>query len=720
MHRHRAPRRLAHLAEELRADGRVGDLLQGSPALLVGERESCQRLAVEPTAGVEHAVAESADQSSESGLTRLDYEARDCVRVDDDRPSQRQHRCNGRLPGSDASSEADDDHGGQSKERPGEPAPRSRPGSASGAPPRARLVPDLAVALRTAPGSGRTVTEPLVGPGPVRNGLRGSGRRADHAGDEAFGLDRRLVILASGLRWGTVAIGFLLGAIADPTDAAFIAAGLALTAHALLLTIRPAHLQPLDREAKLGVGVELALTITSATATGALDSPFLLTPMVPVVLAGFTWGRRQIVGLTIGGALATAVAVVMQRAHPESQRSAALLGIVLALCGAIGAFARRLVIDVAERHAATLEEMSRLETANNLLVALHAAAQTLPASLDLVEVVDSIRARLRTLLDFRALSLLVRDEDGDHWHAALAEGVRLPESIPTSRLPSPMRQAILQRRPVALGSLLSTNRRGLLPTARSGLYVPLVARGDIAAILAVEHDLPAQYSDADVVLLRDLSGPLGLAVDNARWFSRLRRFGAEAERARIARDLHDRLAQSLAYVTFELERLAARQESAELTDLRDVVRGLVAELRETLYQLRADVTPEHDLAEIAAPYLVRFEERTGIRVTWSCSVEHPIPFRVEQDIWRILQEALANAERHAGAASISVRWHVSRTAASLRVADDGRGFVPDQVPPDRYGLVGMHERADAAGALLTISSRPGHGTEISVEMAVSR
>lgn len=557
----------------------------------------------------------------------------------------------------------------------------------------------------------------MAATGPVRKHRRPGGLRVDLTPAETLGLDRRLIILAAGLRWGTLAIGVLIGVLEGPDDIGFLAAGAALTAHAVLLTVRPAHLLPLHREAKVGVGFELALTIAAATLSGGLDSPFLLTPMVPVVLAGFTWGRRQVVGLTIGGALATAVAVAMQRAEPESQRSAALLGIVLALCGAIGAFARRLVIDISESHAATLEEVSRLATANELLVTLHGVAQTLPASLDLGEVVDSIRARLRSLVDFRAISLLVREEPGDRWRVALAEGVRLTESMRTADLPRPMREAMTRRRPLALGELFATGSTGLMPTARSGLYVPLVARGRVVAVLAVEHDRTERYDDADVALLADLAGPLGLAVDNARWFARLRRFGAEAERARIARDLHDRLAQSLAYVAFELERLSAQEDSNGLADLSEVVRGMVTELRETLYQLRADVTPEHDLAEIAEAYLARFAERTGIPVTWHCDVTHPLPFQVEQEIWRILQEALTNVEQHSGADHVTVRWQVLPTGALLEVADDGRGLVPENVPLDRYGLVGMRERADAAGARLDIESRPGRGTTVTVELA---
>src|SRR5690349_20020393 len=95
-------------------------------------------------------------------------------------------------------------------------------------------------------------------------------------------------------------------------------------------------------------------------------------------------------------------------------------------------------------------------------------------------------------------------------------------------------------------------------------------------------------------------------------------FGAEAERARIARELHDNIAQSLAYVAFELERLAAigDERREELTSLHDVVRAIVTGLRETLYGLRSSVTEHRDLEAAASQFLTRLADRSGIAVHW--------------------------------------------------------------------------------------------------------
>jgi signal transduction histidine kinase len=144
------------------------------------------------------------------------------------------------------------------------------------------------------------------------------------------------------------------------------------------------------------------------------------------------------------------------------------------------------------------------------------------------------------------------------------------------------------------------------PESRSVLCTALRAHERVVGLVSLEHSNADTYTEEDSSLIMGLASSLALAVDNARWFSRLRTLGAEAERARIARDLHDNVAQSLAYVGFELDRLAvAHGDDQELKDLQQVVRGVVAELRETLYQLRATVSENQDLVDVAREYITR-------------------------------------------------------------------------------------------------------------------
>src|SRR5262249_4732645 len=162
---------------------------------------------------------------------------------------------------------------------------------------------------------------------------------------------------------------------------------------------------------------------------------------------------------------------------------------------------------------------------------------------------------------------------------------------------------------------------------------------------------------------------------------RLHTLGAEAERGRIARELHDRIAQSLAYVTFELERVQQipGEKTAELAALHSVTRDIMQELRETIYQLRANVSEENEVTAVAADYRAGCEARPGISTRWAPDATRRLPSRVEQELWRIVQEALANVDRHSSAKQVIVHWDVDDLGARLEVSDDGHGFDPARV-----------------------------------------
>jgi signal transduction histidine kinase len=537
-------------------------------------------------------------------------------------------------------------------------------------------------------------------------------------------LDHRLTTLVGSLRWAAISLGLLTVAVKTPPRPMFLLAGLALASFGVAQTLRPVRLDPPGRGLHAWVVAETALVASVVIATGGFTSPFVLATAVPVVLAGYDVGRRRTAGIAYAGFVVIMLVVLLKFHDPQVQRAAAEVGILLLLCGVLGAFARRLVDELGFHQELAWDQVARLSTANELLVALHGVAQTLPASLDLHEVIDSTRTRLRSLFHFGSLVLLVRDDTRDEWTVELSEGVRLPRQLRGDLLAAPLRAVLDHGRPVLETDLLAGNNgRGCSPMARSGMYAPLRARGRLVALIAVEDTTSARYGPDDMGLLTGVTGPFALAVDNALWFMRLRRFGAEAERARIARDLHDRLAQSLAYIAFELERLAGRahvEDREALGELHEVVRGIVGELRETLYQLRTGVSADADLDHVAREYLTRYEERTGVIVHWHSRVERYVPYQVEQELWRVLQEALTNIEHHADATACAIDYRVTDTRVSLVVEDDGRGFDPSHLPADHYGLVGMRERADVLGASLEIESQPGRGTRVSVELEVPR
>ena len=213
-----------------------------------------------------------------------------------------------------------------------------------------------------------------------------------------------------------------------------------------------------------------------------------------------------------------------------------------------------------------------------------------------------------------------------------------------------------------------------------------------------------------------------MSFDNALWFARLRTLGADTERARIARDLHDRIAQSLAYVSFELERHSCAAEpvtTEQLGQLREVIHEIVTELRDTLYDLRATISDQEDLASVAERYLEKLRARHNFDVNYEGPQGLRLPTVVEQELWRIVQEGLHNIAKHAGADRVDLRYAIDGNNAQVELRDNGCGFVPRQVPSGHYGMMGLRERAESIGATLDIASSPGRGTLIRISLEVA-
>src|SRR5581483_7105585 len=365
-----------------------------------------------------------------------------------------------------------------------------------------------------------------------------------------------------------------------------------------------------------------------------------------------------------------------------------------------------------------------------LLSQLTRLALTLPSSLDLGDTVSAAMGHLRQLFDFTGAAVLVLDAATGTWRAEGVAGRPVPAPMTTGHLPPPLLQLALRNGsgPPARGAITEAldaaggGQGGLWPGSRSGIYAPLVARDHLVAVVALERDGGAPFDGRDVEVLSGLAEPLALAIDNGLWFDRLRRLGAEGERDRLARDLHDRFAQGLAYVNLELDRLARHPAPGpQLVELRWQVGGLLGEVRETLRQLRSRVGPSAGLGDLLAAELPRFAERTGVAIRGPaerCAVR--LPVAVEQELWRITQEALDNVERHSKATSLEVTWGCDGRHGRLVVADDGAGFDPGGHitggAGGGSGMTAMRERANAIGARLLVDSHPGSGTWIQVDV----
>jgi signal transduction histidine kinase len=366
---------------------------------------------------------------------------------------------------------------------------------------------------------------------------------------------------------------------------------------------------------------------------------------------------------------------------------------------------------------AAADRLARLAEANDLLSSLHELAQALPSSLDLEQSLDSTVASLRSFWDLHALAVLVPDETSSRWMVVRQEGVRLPLLLEPGALPPALARAA-SAAPGAVIGRMPTGDDGLSAAADAGLYAPLHARGQLVGILAVEHADAGYFGPRDVLLLEGFTDTVALSLDNARWFARLRTVGADAERTRIARELHDRVGQSLATLGFELDLLSRHSPDEDLRPgidrLRRDLRGAMAEIRDTLYDLRTDVSEQRGLAPTLESFLERVQRRTGVVVRLeSGDATERLPLLQEREMWLIAQEAVTNAERHGSPAEVVVRWRSDGRRAELEVVDDGCGFdASAERTTTGHGILGMRERAASIGAHLSVTSSPGGGTRV--------
>jgi signal transduction histidine kinase len=389
---------------------------------------------------------------------------------------------------------------------------------------------------------------------------------------------------------------------------------------------------------------------------------------------------------------------------------------LLLLTAVVAGYGRRISGEANRRASANLDRISQLTDANTLLFNLHRLAQTLPASLDRTEVLDSSLGKLRGLLDFDRGAILLIDETDGSWAVTRRQAVDLASPIAPADLPAPARKALAAWR-TARQPDDGLGGRGLHPDSIGGLYAPLASRNRLVGLVAVESSARV-YGERDRQAVHAFIEPLALAIDNANLFGRLRQASVDEERSRIARELHDRIGQSLASLGFEIDRLVRHRRSGSdiddgLIEVREGVRRVTGEVREALYDLRSDVGEDKDFEHVVAEFGGRVAARSDLRFNIDSQAAGRLPIMQEREMWRIAQEAVINVERHADAASVTVRWRCDGRTAELVVGDDGRGMDAARGGrTDSYGIVGMRERASSIGATLEIRSEPGEGTTV--------
>jgi signal transduction histidine kinase len=245
---------------------------------------------------------------------------------------------------------------------------------------------------------------------------------------------------------------------------------------------------------------------------------------------------------------------------------------------------------------------------------------------------------------------------------------------------------------------------------------------DVAVIAGVmsEHAELAQEALSEKIasITRDLRTP-AVQLDTALMFSEFRDYATSGERRRLAREMHDGVAQDIASLGYLVDALASRPSSPEqqatLTMLRDRITRVVAEVRQSVLSLRTSIGESESLGAAIGSIARGLSETSGIAIQVTVD-EHTGRLRpeVEAELFRITQEALNNAVKHSHASAVEVHCQVYAPAARITVNDNGRGM--QQARTDSHGLKIMRERARLINAELAISTNPAGGLSVSVQV----
>ncbi len=242
--------------------------------------------------------------------------------------------------------------------------------------------------------------------------------------------------------------------------------------------------------------------------------------------------------------------------------------------------------------------------------------------------------------------------------------------------------------------------------------VPIRSGAEAVAVLAVTL---AELSDRALVDLQSRADHAALRLNTALLFGQVRQSATSQERYRLARDIHDGVAQDVAALGYLVDELGySTDENARevSTTLRRELSKVTGELRSSIYDLRHEVGRNRALVDALAEYTRNLGRQAEIQVHLSSAVEgtRSLPNDVEEELLRITHEALTNVRKHAQASNVWVHWALSEGHYFLEICDDGIGGADHR--DGHFGLEGMAERAQRAGASFSISTRPGGGTRV--------
>ncbi len=470
-------------------------------------------------------------------------------------------------------------------------------------------------------------------------------------------------------QWVSLAVGVGLTVLQFGVNPTTMAASVAVTGYAIALQFVP---QRSKNSALVGGLLALLGVVTSLFAiaiTGGLDSAFLLYLAVPVFFASAFHGT--ILGvLTTFAAIIGLVAVATAGAPTSLPTSLPLMIVFYGLIGVTFTQARRILIEE-PRSTPGAANLQRLESAHHLLGDLASLASS--AELNPVTIGRATLRDLAVTVPYAAGWIAIVD-DSDEITVATRGQPGLPEEA------------------IAFPIIMDQDRVG-------SLY-----------LWSVDGSSLGPYANE----VHQAVNAAALAFSNILLLQSIAHRAVREERVRLARDLHDDIGPSLVSVGLGLDLVLHAgdidtESRSHLESMRETVGDLVEKVRTTVTVLRSTETSsllEHALS------LAADTPADGPSFVVDIDEFEPPRHREASELAAIMSEAVRNAIEHADAATIRIEGFVDRERGEFSISDDGRGINPELDVGQRYGVLGMRERAQTIGAQLSIESSRGRGTKI--------
>jgi two-component system NarL family sensor kinase len=386
------------------------------------------------------------------------------------------------------------------------------------------------------------------------------------------------------------------------------------------------------------------------------------------------------------------------------------------------------------QHLAVESDADKLRRRNRELSILNTIAAALNREVNLTPALQTALVQVAELLNLRTGWIFLLREGSNEFYLAAAQNLPPALGDDDCRL---MEGGCTCLDSYRAGGLGSKERANVITCSRlEGLFagthglryhasIPLRGHGKPLGVLNVAsaEDRWWLLSADDLRLLHTVGDLLSIAIERAHLFDKSTQLAVVEERNRLAREIHDTLAQGLTAITLKLETTDALLDmQAEPKRIRHTLQQALTltqqnleEARRSVLDLRAAPLEGRNLVDALTALVEDYRKKGVTPIHFTASgVNQPLPGRVEVGLYRLVQEGLNNISRHAQANEVKLALQIRPGQLNLLLEDDGIGFEPDGVAKGHFGLIGLNERVKLLGGQLKLESSPGNGVRLQV------